>query len=275
MEDKRLVDTKSQGTFELTTSEGPVVVDWYGEPEPRGVVVFLHGSGSGRESPRNRHVARALASHGWKCVLFDLLTVEERRVDNASGCLRFDIDRLCARSEATLRALWRTPGFGGPLIVLGSSTGAAVAAAVSARYPELVDALVSRGGRLDLVSSLWSSVRVPCLLVWGERDKPCREVAMEAARWMSAPSASVEIPGASHLLPEPGALDQFISATSDWLDRTFAVDDPTTRGNRLRYRNRNAAGLELARRLERWRDRVDALVVGLPRGGVPVAAAVA
>ena len=117
--------------MDLRWDGGEAQVDWFGDATPRGLLVFLHGAGSGRESPRNRYLARELARQGWAAALFDLLTPEERRVDSGSGTFRFDMDRLRDRAAAVVRELGRSHPVSGPVVAMGSSTGAAVAFATT------------------------------------------------------------------------------------------------------------------------------------------------
>src|SRR3954468_1480162 len=147
--------------------EGDLVV-----PEPAaGVVVFAHGSGSSRFSPRNREVALGLQRRGIGTLLVDLLTEAEGRVDDTTGALRFDVDLLAARLVAATDALRHTEATHLPIGYFGASTGAAAALVAAGRQPEMVAAVVSRGGRPDLAGDWLDRVRAPTLLVVGGRDR--------------------------------------------------------------------------------------------------------
>jgi putative phosphoribosyl transferase len=190
-----------------------------GVPEnAAGLVLFAHGSGSGRHSPRNGYVAARLRAMGIATLLLDLLTPEEER-DRANV---FDIRLLAARLiEATDWAAHQDATRGLPVGYFGASTGggaALVAAAV--RGPEIA-AVVSRGGRPDLAGNALPQVVAPTLLVVGGLDGPVIEMNREALRRMHAEVELVIVPGATHLFEEPGTLDQVIAHSSGWFQRHF------------------------------------------------------
>jgi putative phosphoribosyl transferase len=186
-------------------------------PEPaESVVVFAHGSGSGRHSPRNRRVAGALADAGFGVLLLDLLTPTEERYDQQTAELRFDIDRLSAR---LVRAIdWLAEQRSGELPVgcYGASTGAAAALIAAAERPERVAAVVSRGGRPDLAKEALELVGAPTLLIVGERDPTVLDLNAEAAERMRVPATIEVIPGAGHLFEEEGALERVADLTVEW-----------------------------------------------------------
>lgn len=187
--------------------------------EPKGMVVFAHGSGSGRASTRNRFVAAELADAGYGVLLLDLLTPLEERYDRDSGDLRFDIERLSMRVVIAidwLAAEERTAGL--DVGCYGASTGAAAALVAAAERPERVKAVVSRGGRPDLAKGSLAEVQAPTLLIVGGADPLVKELNEDAAQQL-APRAQVEvIPGAGHLFEEPGALDQVAELTVGWFE---------------------------------------------------------
>jgi putative phosphoribosyl transferase len=187
-------------------------------PQPaRGLVLFAHGSGSSRHSARNRHVAGELQAAGLATVLADLLTPEEEAVDARTGALRFDIDLLSGRVTALTDRLveqGRLAGLGVGLF--GASTGAAAALVAAAVRPALVDAVVSRGGRPDLAGGFLRRVRQPTLLIVGGRDRTVFELNRGAMRELDGGTRLEIVPGASHLFPEPGALDQVARLARDW-----------------------------------------------------------
>jgi putative phosphoribosyl transferase len=187
-------------------------------PEPaRGVVLFAHGSGSSRHSPRNRDVAGQLQRAGLATVLADLLTPEEERVDARTGALRFDIDLLAGRVAALtdwLVAQEQTADLG--IGLFGASTGAAAALVAATARPASVEAVVSRGGRPDLAGGLLRLVRQPTLLIVGERDRTVLELNRQAMRELGGEATLAIVPGATHLFEEPGALEQVARLAGDW-----------------------------------------------------------
>jgi putative phosphoribosyl transferase len=186
----------------------------------RGVVLFAHGSGSSRHSPRNRRVAGALQEIGWATLLLDLLTPEEEQIDLRTRELRFDISRLAARLTAAadwLAEQRETAEL--PLAVFGASTGAAAALITAADRPERVQLVISRGGRPDLAGDALHRVRAPTLLIVGERDPQVRKLNESAAAVMRAPVTIELVPGATHLFEEPGALKTVIDLAAGALDR--------------------------------------------------------
>lgn len=182
-----------------------------GEPE-NGTVVFAHGSGSGRHSPRNRQVAEILQRRGMQTLLLDLLTEEEERVDLVTRHHRFDIDLLSDRVTGAIDWLPEA----GPIGVFGASTGAAAALGAAAERPDRVSAVVSRGGRPDLAGPALPQVEAPTLLIVGGRDETVLDLNRRAQEQMSAPTKLEVIPGATHLFEEPGALDAVAELASDW-----------------------------------------------------------
>jgi putative phosphoribosyl transferase len=183
----------------------------------RGVVLFAHGSGSGRHSPRNRYVADQLAGAGLATVLADLLTAAEEQRDARTAELRFDISLLATRVAAlTDWVAWdqRTAGLGAG--VFGASTGAAAALVAAAERPETVQAVVSRGGRPDLAGDHLARVRQPTLLIVGSEDTVVIELNREAMEQMAGEARLEIVPGASHLFEEPGTLEQVARLARDW-----------------------------------------------------------
>jgi putative phosphoribosyl transferase len=186
----------------------------------RGVVVFAHGSGSGRKSPRNVAVADELARAGFATVLFDLLTPGEGAADVVTGRMRFDVPLLSKRLEGVVDLVARHAELGRlPLALFGASTGAAAALAVAAERPALVRAVVSRGGRPDLAGESLGRVRAPVLLVVGGRDGAVLELNRGALGALGGHGALAVVPGASHLFEEPGALEHVSRLSAEWLER--------------------------------------------------------
>lgn len=187
---------------------------------PRGMIVFAHGSGSSRLSPRNQQVAAVLRASDFATLLFDLLTPAEEAVDADTGYLRFDIDLLATRladvadwlmSNAETRDL--------KIGYFGASTGAAAALVAAAIRPNAVGAVVSRGGRPDLAGSFLPLVYAPTLLIVGGNDRPV--IAMNEAamrRMTNARTELVIVPGATHLFEELGALEEVSRLARNWFE---------------------------------------------------------
>jgi len=183
----------------------------------RGVVVFAHGSGSSRFSPRNRYVADELRTAGLCTVLADLLTPREEEIDRRTGELRFAIDMLAVRVAALTD--WVTtykPTADLPVGLFGASTGAAAALIAAAARPEVVTAVVSRGGRPDLAGEFLRIVRQPTLLIVGGADTTVLELNEAALELLPGEKRLEVVPGASHLFEEPGALEQVAGLAASW-----------------------------------------------------------
>ena len=187
-------------------------------PDPaRGAVIFAHGTGSGRYSPRNRYVAAELNAAGLATVLGDLLTPAEEQIDAPTGHLRFDIDRLAAR--VTFMTDWLASNrltAGLPIGLFGASSGAAAALVAAAGRPRTVAAVVSRGGRPDLAGERLSSVWQPVLLIVGELDTEVIELNRWAMLRLGGEARLEIVTGASHLFQEPGALEQVAQMAGRW-----------------------------------------------------------
>jgi putative phosphoribosyl transferase len=204
-----------------------------------GLVLFAHGSGSGRHSTRNRYVARELQSAGLATALADLLTPEEEAADARSGEFRVDIGRLSARVIALTDWLLghdATSGLG--IGLFGASTGAAAALVAAAARTFTVEAVVSRGGRPDLAGEFLRLVFQPTLLIVGGHDVAVIQLNRNAAQLLPGETRLEIVPGATHLFEERGALEQVARLARDWflrhlkpLDAAKAQSDPT-RGRR-------------------------------------------
>jgi len=183
----------------------------------RGLVIFAHGSGSSRFSPRNRAVARSLREAGLGTLLFDLLSPEEEAEDEVTGALRFDIAFLARRLTEVTEWVARQPGLADlKRGYFGSSTGAAAALVAAALRPEGLHAVVSRGGRPDLAIPVLDRVRAPTLLIVGGDDTQVLELNEEAFTQLGEPKELQVIPGATHLFEEPGTLEQVARYAADW-----------------------------------------------------------
>jgi putative phosphoribosyl transferase len=186
-------------------------------PAARGLVVFAHGSGSGRFSPRNRAVAEALVDAGLATLLMDLLTPEEEAEDLRTARLRFDVELLGDRVIGTIDSLGSDPDVGElPIGCFGASTGAAAALIVAAERPQRVAAVISRGGRPDLATHALARVRAPTLLIVGRRDGEVIRLNRYAQSQLAGESELVIVPGAGHLFEEPGALEKVAALARDW-----------------------------------------------------------
>jgi pimeloyl-ACP methyl ester carboxylesterase len=216
---------------------GPVSLD--GDlmlPESaRAVVLFAHGSGSGRYSSRNRYVARELNKGALATLLMDLLTPEEEAIDTWTAHLRFDIPLLAERVvDATdwLRQDSQTQHL--PIGYFGASTGAAAALVAAARRPNEVGAVVSRGGRPDLAGQALAEVRAPTLLIVGGSDAQVIELNRFALAQLRCEKQLVIIPGATHLFEEPGALEEVAKLARDWFQRHL-IPSPCESNSRWRF----------------------------------------
>lgn len=208
----------------VTTAGAALIGDLSLPDGARGLVLFAHGSGSSRHSPRNRSVAAALGRAGLGTLLIDLLTPHEERIDASTGHLRFDIGLLARRLVGVLdwlEAREDTGGLGTGLF--GASTGGGAALVAAADRPARVRAVVSRGGRPDLAGRALARVLAPTLLIVGGDDVPVIGMNRDAMAQMTAPVRLEIVPGASHLFEEPGALDRVAALASEWFVRYLAA----------------------------------------------------
>jgi dienelactone hydrolase len=189
-------------------------------PDATAIVLFAHGSGSGRHSPRNQFVAEKLNQAGLATLLADLLTVDEERVDVHTAEFRFDIPLLASRLVAIVDWLRLMPDTAPMRIGLfGASTGAGAALVAAAERPNEVRAVVSRGGRPDLAGPSLLRVVAPTLLIVGGLDAPVLEMNRDAMARMPGEVQLQVVDGATHLFEEPGALEQVASLAADWFGR--------------------------------------------------------
>jgi dienelactone hydrolase len=218
--------TKNQagGPFsrEVRIAAGALVLhgEWCLPAGAVGVVLFAHGSGSSRHSPRNQAVARALQDSGIGTVLFDLLTREEEAADARTGHLRFDIPLLARRLVAATRWVAREPdGQHLGLGYFGSSTGGAAALVAAAELGSVVDAVVSRGGRPDLAGNALPRVEAPTLLIVGEQDDVVLQLNDAAYEHLRCEKELAVVSRATHLFEEPGALEEVARLAAGWFRR--------------------------------------------------------
>lgn len=202
-------------------------------PAPRGIVLFAHGSGSSRLSPRNRLVAGQLNAAGMATLLFDLLTEAEEHVDRRTRHLRFDIALLAERLVGATSWVGRQDRLAQlPVGYFGASTGGGAALVAAADLGGAVAAVVSRGGRPDLAGPALPLVRSPTLLIVGGRDAPVIERNRDAMARMTAPVELEIVPGATHLFEETGTLERVADLAAAWFDRYLGDDAKSDGGER-------------------------------------------
>jgi putative phosphoribosyl transferase len=188
-----------------------------------GLVLFVHGSGSSRKSPRNQYVAEVLNQAGIATMLFDLLTAEEEVVDERMRELRFNIGLLAERLEKVTDWVANNPTTKHlSLGYFGASTGAAAALIAEVRTSHLIRAIVSRGGRPDLANPYLSKVKAPTLLIVGGHDEIVIELNEQALSKLTCSKGLVIIPGATHLFEEQGALEEVAVTAKDWFLKYFS-----------------------------------------------------
>lgn len=182
-----------------------------------GIVLFAHGAGSSRNSPRNNFVAEQLRQGGLATLLIDLLTPDEKEIDRRTRQVRFDIDRLGRRVVGTtdwLRDQAETEKLN--IGIFGSSTGAAGALIAAAKRPDVVDAVVSRGGRVDMAESILDQVSAPALFIVGEKDVQVLDLNRQALKKVEVAKQLEIVSGAGHLFEEPGALEEVARLARAW-----------------------------------------------------------
>lgn len=214
--DRRTQETSVRIPAERVMLEGDLTLP----RELRGVVLFVHGSGSSRHSPRNRFVARVLQDAGIATLLFDLLTAEEEVADRATGHLRFDIDLLTRRllaATAWVRVQRQVADV--KLGYFGASTGAAAALVAAAEAANETAAVVSRGGRPDLAGEALMKVQAPTLLIVGRNDPTVLQLNQQALGRIPGEKKLEIIPGATHLFEEPGTLEEVARMARGWFER--------------------------------------------------------
>ena len=217
---------------EVRVPAGPVELEGnLGVPEgARGIVLFAHGSGSGRMSPRNRYVARALREANFATLLVDLLTPDEEEQDLVTRRLRFDIGLLSGRLAGATDWLSENPDTRNLRVgYFGASTGAGAALVAAAGRPGAVGAVVSRGGRPDLAGEALPRVKAPTLLIVGGEDEPVISMNREAMEQMGAERVLEIVPGASHLFEEPGKLEEVTRLAAEWFARHLGQGARTRR----------------------------------------------
>jgi dienelactone hydrolase len=221
------IDTGSESLVQVPAAhvslEGNLIVP----PDPKGVVLFAHGSGSSRRSPRNRFVAGVLREAGLATLLIDLLTEEEETIDAQTAHLRFDVEMLAVRLRAATEWLGQHPPTADLNVgYFGASTGAAAALIAAAAVPHRVSAVVSRGGRPDLAGAALQLIWAPTLLIVGGEDSVVLDLNRQAFAQLATPEKRLEVvPGAGHLFEEPGALPRVAELASDWFANHVKVPE--------------------------------------------------
>jgi putative phosphoribosyl transferase len=238
----QLSDAEVGAFFRISATEistGPHTIPLQalvGSPEHSiGTVIFAHGSGSGRLSPRNQYVADFLNRRGITTVLVDLLTVAEHR-DRANV---FDLNLLSERMLAVTRWAAKEVAAGGsPIGYFGASTGSAAALRAASRLPSRISAIVSRGGRPDLAAAALAKVKAPTLLIVGDADTEVLRLNRQALAKIKAPKRLELISGATHLFEEPGALEQVAEHAAAWFESHFLALSPEVQASSLRHESR-------------------------------------
>ena len=194
-----------------------------------GIVLFAHGSGSSRYSPRNCYVAQVLQSKGFGTLLFDLLTSKEESIDQYDASLRFDISFLARRLVGATECILRRPDIKALNVgYFGASTGAAAALVAAAELTDTIAAVVSRGGRPDLAEGALASVRAPTLLIVGGNDVPVIAMNQGALAKLRCPEKKlIVVPGATHLFEEPGMLEEVARLAADWFAQHLTPRRPS------------------------------------------------
>ena len=251
---------KDTRTIEISLSGGKKIFgDWLSPLNCEGIVLFAHGAGSSRKSPRNQRVARELQNSNYATLLMDLLTEEEAlNRDNVFDC-ELPADRL----EEVAFWIEKSADLNGvPVALFGASTGAGAALIAAARWPHRFQAVISRGGRPDLAKSHLSQVRQPTLFIIGGRDELVLRLNHSALEKLHCKKKLEVIPGATHLFEEPGKLEEVAKLSIEFLNKNLKACP-------LPFENREGAALLLAQRLK-GRVFERPIVLAIPRGGISV-----
>jgi putative phosphoribosyl transferase len=221
---ERYTDATRQAAWvhsvDIPVGEATLDGDLHIPPQARGLVLFAHGSGSSRHSPRNQYVAQVIRTAGIGTLLFDLLTPEEERIDLRTPYLRFDIYLLAGRLEEVTAWAADTDATEHLRIgYFGASTGGGAALVAAARLGQGIGAVVSRGGRPDLAGALLPKVLAPTLLIVGGRDDVVLQLNEAAYAQLQCEKALRIVPGATHLFEEPGALEEVARLATEWFQQ--------------------------------------------------------
>ncbi|WP_137808095.1 dienelactone hydrolase family protein [Pseudomonas sp. G(2018)] len=219
-----MIETRSR---QLDLEVVALTADLYLPLNARALVIFAHGSGSGRSSPRNQYVAQSLVKRGLGSLLFDLLTEPEQRLDNFTRSLRFDIALLGRRLVEVIDWVGRDVELQSLRIGLfGASTGAGAALVAAAERPDVVAAVVSRGGRTDLAGGALDRVRAPTLQIVGALDPVVINLNRQSSHALRCVQHLEIVPGATHLFEEPATLEEVARLAGDWFEKYLHVPTP-------------------------------------------------
>lgn len=220
MKTEKLLHEVSEQAVQMRAGSAVLSADLRIPDGARGLVAFAHGSGSGRKSSRNRAVAASLNQAGFATLLLDLLSAREEEVDSMTAEFRFNIPLLAERMVEAVDWAKGSPQLRSlPIGLFGASTGAAAALVAAALRPEAIGAVVSRGGRPDLAGEHLAAVKAPVLLIVGGNDAPVIELNERAMEELRGVKDLVIVPRATHLFPEPGALEMVSRLAGDWFGK--------------------------------------------------------
>jgi putative phosphoribosyl transferase len=227
--------TVSEQILEIPVKEGSLGGILVSPKDTKGIILFAHGSGSGRFSERNQFVATHLNQAKFSTLLFDLLTPQEEAIDDQTGHIRFDIDLLAKR--LVLVTDWMREHFklfDMPFGYFGASTGGGAALVAATKRPYLIKAVVSRGGRPDLAEAALQFVQAPTLLIVGENDPLVINLNRKALKELRVPQKELEIvPNATHLFEEPGALEKVAQLALEWFQDYMVDMNPGAKGKKV------------------------------------------
>jgi len=220
----KLKDRAEERYIQITSGDVVLDADICIPAKAESLIIFAHGSGSNRHSPRNRQVAQIMQEAGWATLLASMLSVEEEAEDLIHGNLRFNIDLLSSRLTSITEWLQGNPAtsrfkYG----IYGASTGAAGALICAAEKPELIKAVVSRGGRPDMAARYLEQVKAPTLLIVGGEDYPIIDLNRRALAALKCEKELAFVPGATHLFEEPGAIEKVGELTKSWFTRHLKI----------------------------------------------------
>lgn len=225
----KLESTIVREEVQIQTPKTVIKGDLSMPPEPSGIVIFAHGSGSSRLSPRNKYVAQILQDAGIATLLMDLLSEQEDQLDIYLKKLRFDIPLLAGRVDTATEWIQNNDKTSKlPIGYFGASTGAAAALVASIQRPETIGAIVSRGGRPDLADKILSEVKPPTLLIVGSKDTDILKKNQAAFNKLNSEKKLIIVPGASHLFEEPGKMEEVAEHAKTWFQEHLISSETTS-----------------------------------------------
>lgn len=211
-----MLDSPMELEVPITAPEAILHGDWSVPLDPKGAIVLVNGTGTNRKSDRNRAIAHRIYDAGFATLLLDLLSEEEEREDALTGAFQLDVKLQAARVIAAAQWIRRSDIGDRPIGILASGVASAAAVVAAVREPDLIDAIVSRGGRPDLAAIDLHRLMTPTLLITGSRDARTFELNRWALRRMQGEGRIAVVPGASHLFEEPGAMEEMCSLALHW-----------------------------------------------------------